>query len=151
MLIRWKTPVIVDVSTVTDWSVIFTFRQPKEQIPISQILRELSDKIDNLQVCKFNINRSAVLNGAVRGFRRLSYDPNKKMSVKFSDDRGTTEEAVDLGGPRQEFLRLLMETLAESDMFEGPEGHLNLALSSSGVYICIYRYAYLFVCSFDFF
>lgn len=73
------------------------------------------------------------------------------MSVKFSDDRGTTEEAVDLGGPRQEFLRLLMETLAESDMFEGPEGHLNLALSSSGVYICIYRYAYLFVCSFDFF
>lgn len=102
-------------------------------------MSELSDKIDNLQVCKFNINRSAVLDGAIRGFRRLSYDPNKKMSVKFSDDRGTTEEAVDLGGPRQEFLRLLMETLAESDMFEGPEGHLNLALSSSGVYICIFR------------
>lgn len=113
-------------------------------------MSELSDKIDNLQVCKFNINRSAVLDGAIRGFRRLSYDPNK-MSVKFSDDRGTTEEAVDLSGPRREFLRLLMETLAESDMFEGPEGHLNLALSSSGVYICIYRYAYLFVCSFDFF
>ncbi|XP_053190794.1 uncharacterized protein LOC128374565 [Scomber japonicus] len=107
--------------------------QPKEDIPISQILNELSDKIDSLQVCKFNINRSAVLDGAIRGFRRLSYDPNKKMSVKFSDDRGTTEEAVDLGGPRREFLRLLMETLAESDMFEGPEGHLNLALSSSAV------------------
>ncbi|XP_078139955.1 G2/M phase-specific E3 ubiquitin-protein ligase [Centroberyx gerrardi] len=107
--------------------------RPKEHIPISQILSELSDKIDNLQVCKFNINRSAVLDGAIRGFRRLSYDPNKKMSIKFSDDRGTTEEAVDLGGPRREFLHLLMEALAESDMFEGPEGHLNLALISSAV------------------
>lgn len=61
------------------------------------------------------------------------------MSIKFSDDRGTTEEAVDLGGPRREFLRLLMEALAESDMFEGPEGHLSLALSSSGEYICIFH------------
>ncbi|XP_045913676.1 G2/M phase-specific E3 ubiquitin-protein ligase-like isoform X2 [Micropterus dolomieu] len=107
--------------------------RPKEHIPITQILSELSDKIDNLQVCQFNINRSAVLDGAIRGFRRLSYDPTKKMSVKFSDDRGTTEEAVDLGGPRREFLRLLMEALVKSEMFEGPDGHLNLALSSSAV------------------
>ena len=63
---------------------------------------------------------------------------------------------MDLGGPRREFLRLLMETQAESDMFEGPEGHLNLALSSSGVYICIFHntcikgvFICLFVCSFD--
>ena len=58
---------------------------------------------------------------------------------------------MDLGGPHREFLCLLMETLAESDMFEGPEGHLNLALSSSGVYICIFpnaRIKGVFICLF---
>ncbi|XP_049416170.1 G2/M phase-specific E3 ubiquitin-protein ligase-like isoform X4 [Epinephelus fuscoguttatus] len=108
-------------------------RQPKERVPISEILGELGDQIDNTQVCKFNINLSAVLDGALRGFRRLSYDPKKKTFIKFSDDRGTTEEAVDLGGPRREFLRLLIKALADSDMFSGPEGNLNLALSASAV------------------
>lgn len=135
MLIRRTTTVIVCTDTYR--SVFYIFRQPKEHIPIAKILGELSGKINNGQVCKFNINRSAVLDGAIRGFRRLSYDPNKMMSIKFSDDRGTKEEAVDLGGPRREFLRLLMESLAESDMFAGPKGNLNLALSSSGVYICM--------------
>lgn len=63
------------------------------------------------------------------GFKRQSYDPYKRMSVKFSDDRGLMEEALHFSGPCQEFLRLLMEALARS--FEGREGHLNLALSAS--------------------
>lgn len=67
----------------------------------------------------------------------MSYNPNNKMCIKFSDDKGTTEEAVDLGGPRREFLRLLMEALSHSEMFEGHEGHLNLALDSFGIYNCI--------------
>lgn len=55
------------------------------------------------------------------------------MCIKFSDDLGMDEEAVDLGGPRREFLRLLMEALALSPMFEGRDGKLNLALDSSGI------------------
>lgn len=89
-------------------------------------------------MCKFNINLSAVLDGALRGFRRLSYDPKKKTFIKFSDDRGTIEEAVDLGGPRREFLRLLIKALADSDMFSGPEGNLNLAVSASGLCTAIF-------------
>lgn len=73
----------------------------------------------------------------MRGFRRLYYDPNKKMFIKFSDDKGNAAEAVVLGNPCREFLCLLMESLAESDIFEGPKGNLNLALSSSSAYICI--------------
>ncbi|XP_056431348.1 G2/M phase-specific E3 ubiquitin-protein ligase-like [Gadus chalcogrammus] len=46
---------------------------------------------------------------------------------------GTSEEAEDLGGPRREFLRLLTEALAQSSVFEGTEGNLNLALDSSAV------------------
>ncbi|KAI4824302.1 hypothetical protein KUCAC02_012825 [Chaenocephalus aceratus] len=46
---------------------------------------------------------------------------------------GVPEEAVDLGGPRREFLRLLMEALPKSPMFEGEEGKLNLAFDSTAM------------------
>ncbi|XP_048010126.1 E3 ubiquitin-protein ligase NEDD4-like [Megalobrama amblycephala] len=107
--------------------------RPKEDASLTDILKELGEKIRNTGICKFNINRAAVLDGAIRGFRRVSYNPNHTMCIKFSDDKGTTEEAVDLGGPRREFLRLLMEALSHSEMFEGHEGHLNLALDSFAV------------------
>ncbi|XP_054466152.1 G2/M phase-specific E3 ubiquitin-protein ligase-like [Anoplopoma fimbria] len=55
------------------------------------------------------------------------------MCVKFSDDLGMDEEAVDLGGPRREFLRLLMEALALSPMFEGRDSKLSLALDSTAL------------------
>jgi len=34
------------------------------------------------------------------------------MSVKFTDDIGVSEGAVDEGGPRREFLQLLMDFMA---------------------------------------
>ncbi|XP_076148922.1 G2/M phase-specific E3 ubiquitin-protein ligase-like [Alosa pseudoharengus] len=105
-------------SSVSDW------------LSAQEVLRSLASKINCNQRCRFNINRSAVLDGAVRGFKRLSYNPTFQMCVKFSDDLGVDEEAVDLGGPRREFLRLLMEALAHSQMFEGREGNVNLALES---------------------
>lgn len=68
----------------------------------------------------------------MRGFKRLSYNPTYQMCIRFSDDTGMDEEAVDLGGPRREFLRLLMEALVLSPIFEGGDSKLNLALDSSG-------------------
>ncbi|CAL8283815.1 unnamed protein product [Merluccius merluccius] len=68
-----------------------------------------------------------------RGFKRVSYNQTFQMCVMFSDDFGVDEEAVDLGGPRREVLRLLMEALAHSQMFEGRKGKANLALESSAL------------------
>ncbi|XP_056263456.1 uncharacterized protein LOC130188915 isoform X2 [Pseudoliparis swirei] len=104
-----------------------------EKVPVQEILLELSSKINTKQQCKFNINRSAVWEGAVRGFQRVSYNPNLMICVKFSDDMGRNEEGIDLGGPRREFLRLLMETMARSPMFEGKENSKNLALDSAAL------------------
>ncbi|XP_016417290.1 G2/M phase-specific E3 ubiquitin-protein ligase-like [Sinocyclocheilus rhinocerous] len=101
--------------------------------PIKQILEELATKINSNQTCKFNINRASVLDGAVRGFTRLSYNPNNRMVIRFSDDKGKYEEAIDLGGPRREFLRLLLVALMQSSMFEGKEDSLNLALDSQAI------------------
>ena len=55
------------------------------------------------------------------------------MSIKFSDNKGTIEEAVDLGGPIRVSSAANRGTL-QSGMFEGREGHLNLALDSTGLY-----------------
>ncbi|XP_062418993.1 uncharacterized protein LOC134131245 [Pungitius pungitius] len=107
--------------------------QTAENAPVQEILLELSSKISTKQQCKFNINHSAVWDGAVRGFQRVSYDPNLMITVKFSDDMGRNEEGIDLGGPRREFLRLLMETMARSPMFEGNENSKNFALDSAAL------------------
>ncbi|XP_034073724.1 uncharacterized protein LOC117547245 [Gymnodraco acuticeps] len=106
--------------------------QATEHASVQEILSELADKISANSRCKFNINRSAVLDGAFRSFNRATYDPNATMNIKFSDDLGRNEEAVDLGGPRREFLRLLMEALMMCSMFEGSEYSQNLALDIPG-------------------
>ncbi len=44
--------------------------------PAKVILQDLCSKIDRNQQYRFNINRASVLDGAMCGFKRLSYDPN---------------------------------------------------------------------------
>nr|XP_055036518.1 uncharacterized protein LOC129423994 [Misgurnus anguillicaudatus] len=102
-------------------------------VPAKDILQDLATQINHQKKCKFNINRSTVLDGAIRGFKRGTYDPCHTISVRFSDDMGVAEEAVDLGGPRREFLRLLMEALLLSPMFEGDEDKMNLAFDSNAM------------------
>ncbi|CAK6975947.1 uncharacterized protein LOC117814439 isoform X4, partial [Scomber scombrus] len=108
-------------------------RTTGRSVPASDILQDLATKINYQRKCKFNINRSTVLDGAIRGFKRGTYDPCHSISVRFSDDMGVPEEAVDLGGPRREFLRLLMEALPLSPMFEGEGGKMNLAFDSTAM------------------
>ncbi|RVE59730.1 hypothetical protein OJAV_G00191430 [Oryzias javanicus] len=84
---------------------------PTCSVPVKDLLQDLAKQINHLKNSKFNINRNTVLDGAIRGFKRGTYDPCNTMSVRFSDDMGVHEEAVDLGGPRREFLRLLIEAL----------------------------------------
>ncbi|XP_077060959.1 uncharacterized protein LOC143713375 [Siphateles boraxobius] len=95
-----------------------------------EMLLELGQAINYNQSCRFNINRKNVLDGAFRALRRKSYDPFKRISVRFSDECGNFEEAVDLGGPRREFLTLLMEAIEKSALLAGPDGRKNLALDS---------------------
>ncbi len=97
-----------------------------------EILLELGQQINYNLSCRFNINRKNVLDGGFRAFGRKSYDPFRRISVRFSDESGNFEEAVDLGRPRREFLSLLMEEIEKSAMLAGPDGQKNLALDSVG-------------------
>ncbi|XP_053367988.1 G2/M phase-specific E3 ubiquitin-protein ligase-like isoform X2 [Clarias gariepinus] len=97
------------------------------------IISNLALAIDRKRVSRFNIIRSNVWDGAVRGFKRVSYSEFTDMFVKFSDDAGTFEEGLDTGGPRRELLTLLMSCLQYRPIFDGPPSSRYLVYNSVAV------------------
>lgn len=87
---------------------------------ISDILQQLaSANIENENISKFNICRSNICDGIFRGMTRKSFSPNKKLSVKFTDDVGLSEGAVDMGGPMREFLLYPLKQYYQANFFVG--------------------------------
>ncbi|KAK1162737.1 G2/M phase-specific E3 ubiquitin-protein ligase, partial [Acipenser oxyrinchus oxyrinchus] len=93
----------------------------ESHITISNIIEDLFLQVNNAACSRFIINRADVWDGALRGFRRSNYEAQNSMMVKFTDDIGVTEEGIDTGGPKREFLGLLMDHLHKRPIFEGPE------------------------------
>ena len=60
---------------------------------------------------------------------------SRALSVKFSDDCGGSEGAVDLGRPTREFLRLAIRELFTSlEVFTGGDKSKVIILNSEGNY-----------------
>lgn len=91
--------------------------------------------IDHKSVSRFNVARSNIWDGAVRGFKRGSYSENNDMLVKFTDDAGSFEEGIDTGGPKRELLTLLMNHLKDRPIFDGPSESRYLVYNSTGMFI----------------
>ncbi|XP_040905005.1 uncharacterized protein LOC121189187 [Toxotes jaculatrix] len=91
-----------------------------EQQSASEVIANLALQIDRNTVSRFNICRSEFWNGAMRGFKRGTFSEAKDLLVKFSDDAGRFEEGLDTGGPKREFLSLLMKSLRKRPIFDGP-------------------------------
>ncbi|XP_073318230.1 G2/M phase-specific E3 ubiquitin-protein ligase-like [Pagrus major] len=102
-------------------------------VQASEIIANLALAIDHKKVSRFNISRSDIWDGAVRGFRRSSYSEKSDIFVKFTDDAGSFEEGLDTGGPRREFLTLLMNHLRNRPIFDGPPEKRYLVYNPSAV------------------
>ncbi|XP_023814808.1 G2/M phase-specific E3 ubiquitin-protein ligase-like isoform X3 [Oryzias latipes] len=100
---------------------------------ISEITANLALEIDHRAVSRFNICRSDIWNGAVRGFKRATFSEKKDILVKFSDNEGTLEEGIDTGGPKREFLSLLMKELKKRPIFDGPMESRYLVYNSTAI------------------
>lgn len=63
------------------------------------------------------------------------------MMVKFTDDVGLMEEALDTGGPTREFLTLLMDAIKTRRIFEGKDHAKYLTFDSKGklFFLCFYN------------
>ncbi|KAK1904309.1 G2/M phase-specific E3 ubiquitin-protein ligase [Dissostichus eleginoides] len=104
-----------------------------DQQSLSEITANLALEIDHRAVSRFNICRSNIWDGAVRGFKRATFSEKKDILVKFSDDEGRFEEGLDTGGPKREFLSLLMKELNKRPIFDGPVESRYLVYNSTAI------------------
>lgn len=85
-----------------------------EEKDIEKIVTDLAKEIDETRISKFNISRTFLWEGTRRALSRKSFSSANKVSVKFTDDNGISEGAVDLGGPMREFFTLILDHLHTS-------------------------------------
>ncbi|KAL3977584.1 serine/threonine-protein phosphatase 2A regulatory subunit B' [Sarotherodon galilaeus] len=85
----------------------------------ADVISNLALKINKTSCSRFNINRANVWDGAYQGFRRSSYSPNSGMMVKFSDDMGLAEEAIDTAADENEYF-YIGRMIAVSIVHGGP-------------------------------
>ncbi|XP_034081654.1 G2/M phase-specific E3 ubiquitin-protein ligase-like [Gymnodraco acuticeps] len=104
-----------------------------DQQSLSEITANLALEIDHRAVSRFNICRSNIWDGAVRGFKRATLSEKKDILVKLSDDEGRFEEGLDTGGPKREFLSLLMKELNKRPIFDGPVESRDLVYNSTAI------------------
>ncbi|XP_039866137.1 G2/M phase-specific E3 ubiquitin-protein ligase-like isoform X1 [Simochromis diagramma] len=126
-------PIVIDSDS--DKEVLIEKDESETQstngLTAAEVLEELASKTIKTSVSRFNINRANVWDGAARGFRRVSYNPTDDILVKFSDDAGQREDGMDNGGPKREFLTLLMKCLRSRRIFDGPEDSKFLTFDSA--------------------
>ena len=98
-----------------------------------EILQQVQDKINEDQISFINVRRSAIWVDTCRQLIRKRFSPNNRISVKFADNDGKDEGAVDVGGPKREFLRLVVKAANEdSGIFSGPVGCRSLFPNVTG-------------------
>jgi hypothetical protein len=102
-------------------------------------------KINMDCISKFNISRNFIWEGTKRALSRKSFSPNNKVSVKFTDDAGKSEGAVDMGGPMKEYFTLVTQWMLTSQLFCGPNNAKFLSYQASSVEQNEYYYAGLII------
>uniref|UniRef100_UPI0037E860EC G2/M phase-specific E3 ubiquitin-protein ligase n=1 Tax=Semicossyphus pulcher TaxID=241346 RepID=UPI0037E860EC len=123
-------PVIIGSSSSDSEEVENLQEEDSDELTAADVVSNLSQKLNTTSCSRFNINRANIWDGALRGFKRSTYDPTYSMMVKFTDDVGQTEEALDTGGPTREFLTLLMDAIKTRRILEGKDDAKYLSFDS---------------------
>ena len=117
--------------------VVLLYRCEEEDYSVEDSLCVIQSKINEEKVNLFNVNRRRLLDGATRAITRKSFQEDGRISVKFSDDIGKSEGAIDAGGPTREFLRLAVAAAVNSSIFEGSDTNKCLAKCKTGSLNCL--------------
>ena len=80
-----------------------------------------------------NVRRKHVFSDGIKKLGRSKFQASLPLSVKFADELGFSEGAVDLGGPTREFLRLAVHDAFLSNAFGGPADRKVLVLNQEGI------------------
>ncbi|KAK2863751.1 hypothetical protein Q7C36_002905, partial [Tachysurus vachellii] len=109
-------------STVSSASSNNETRTPysDSKISLKGIMEKIVSRINNDETVRFNIIRRNVWDGTSRAMDCSNFAPEKKMDIKFTDDYGISEGAIDNGGPTREFFRLCLYEIKDNiGIFEG--------------------------------
>ena len=120
-----------DQTETTDALAEVEVRHDTPILSLQEILSDLAREVSENKISKFNICRNDIWEGTKRGLSRNTFSHGNKISVRFSDDSGRSESAVDLGGPTREFLTLVVEWLANSQLFCGPKEAMFLSCNAA--------------------
>ncbi|XP_067309237.1 uncharacterized protein [Pseudorasbora parva] len=109
---------------------------------LERIIERIASRVNNDSIVRFNIIRRNVWDGTTRAMGRSNFSPEKKVDVKFTDDYGISEGAVDNGGPTREFFRLCLHEIKDKiGIFEGPSNAKILTCNSKAMKDNAYFYA----------
>ncbi|XP_051814886.1 G2/M phase-specific E3 ubiquitin-protein ligase-like isoform X3 [Acanthochromis polyacanthus] len=90
------------------------------KMTLERLMEQIASRVNDDNTVRFNIMRRNVWDGASRAMGRSNFSPEKRIDVKFTDDYGTSEGAVDNGGPTREFFRLCLHEIKDKiGIFEG--------------------------------
>jgi hypothetical protein len=103
---------------------IFPHSETNPDVTVESVLREhVSIKMvgqpSDVDICKniINVRRNHVFDDGINKMARSKFEPSRPLSVKFADEMGASEGAVDLGGPTREFLRLAIREAFSTNAF----------------------------------
>lgn len=90
-------------------------------------------EIDEESRSFINVRRSQIWVDSCRHLNKKKFNPKAAVSIKFADSHGGNEGAVDAGGPRREYFRLLLRAVnLEAGIFCGPEDNRVLFKNATG-------------------
>lgn len=79
---------------------------------LQSILLDIRSKeVDEESRSFINVRRSQVWVDSCRHLKKTKFNPRAAVSIKFADSHGGSEGAVDAGGPRREYFRLLVRAV----------------------------------------
>ncbi|XP_034534151.1 G2/M phase-specific E3 ubiquitin-protein ligase-like isoform X2 [Notolabrus celidotus] len=112
------------------------------KMTLEGVMEQITSQVNNGSTVRFNIIRRNVWDGTTRAMGRSNFSPEKKVDVKFTDDYGASEGAVDNGGPTREFFRLCLNEIKDKiGIFEGPPNAKVLTCNSKAMKDNGYVYA----------
>ena len=79
-----------------------------------------------------NVRRKYAFKDGIQKLKRLAFIESHPLSVKFANETGQSEGAIDLGGPTREFLRLAICQMFESKLFGGADNNKVFILDQEG-------------------
>ena len=126
---------------LTNMIVDFSMRHRDSNRDLEEILRDLrTARVNNDGRTIVNVRRRHIWEDSCRCLQRKRFSRSAIISVCFADDFGNSEGAVDIGGPRREFLRLVVKAANEhSGIFGGPVDRRVLVPNSNGKFFCTHK------------